>query len=259
MHRETRLRMEKLSLLFAVAGSLCLAQYPYVPSNAAGYSAQVLTVSGQVSILKDSSQIALSTGDQVQVTQVIVSGPDGHAMLQVSDGSTIEVYPDSQLVFRKNTGDWKDLLDLMIGRIRVHIEHLGEKANPNRIMTPTAVISVRGTTFEVSVEEADETTQVDVVEGTVVVQHKLLPTSNAATLHTGESIRVYKNVPIASNQLDKATIFRYALSMLRDAALTMTSHGGKITLPGSSDTCKPGTPGCGGTAPPPPPPPPPLN
>ena len=36
-------------------------------------------------------------------------------MLQVSDGSTIEVYPNSQLVFRKNTGDWKDLLDLIIG------------------------------------------------------------------------------------------------------------------------------------------------
>jgi hypothetical protein len=271
MHREPRMRTEKLSLLVAVAGSVCLAQYPYIPSNAGAYSANVLTVTGQVSILKDARFIALSAGDPVQVTQTIVSGPDGHALLQVSDGSTIEVFPDSQMVFRKNTGDWKDLLDLIIGRIRVHIEHFGNTPNPNRIMTPTAVISVRGTTFEVSVEEADETTQVDVLEGTVVVWHALLPTDRVATLHAGESIRVYKDVPVASNQLDKSTIFRYVLNMLRDAAVTMAQRG-KITIPGGGggggaaggvgDTCKPGTAGCGGTtppAPPPPPPPPTLN
>jgi len=223
-----------------------------------------LTVSGQVSLLKDSRFIALSTGDQVQVTEVIVSGADGHAMLQVTDGSTIEVFPNSQMVFRHNTGDWKDLLDLIIGRVQVHIEHLlGDKPNPTRIMTPTAVISVRGTTFEVTVEEADETTQVDVEEGTVVVQHKLLPSDRVATLHAGESIRVYKNVPIASNQFDKGTILRFLANMAREAALTMASRGGKITLPGGGggpapgDTCKPGTPNCG--APPPPPPPQPTN
>jgi hypothetical protein len=259
------MRTVKLSLLLAVAGSVCLAQYPYCSSNTADYSAKVLTETGRVSILKDSRLIPLSSGDQVLVTQVIVSGADGHAVLQVSDGSTIEVYPDSQLVFRKNCGDWKDLLDMIVGRVRVHIEHLADKPNPNRIMTPTAVISVRGTTFDITVEPEDETTQVDDVEGTVVVQHKLLPTSNAATLHEGESIRVYKNVPIASNQLDKATVFRFIVNMARDAAMVMTSHGGKIVLPGGNsgpipgDTCKPGTPGCGGTTPPPPPPPPPVN
>ena|SRR5277367_3815046 len=270
MHREPYMRVGKLSLLLAVAASVCLAQYPYIPFNAGSYSATVVTVTGQVSILKDARFFALSGGDLVKVTETIVSGPDGHAVLQVSDGSTIEVYPDSQLVFRKNTGDWKDLLDLIIGRIRVHIEHFGNTPNPNRIMTPTAVISVRGTTFDVTVEPADETTQVDVVEGTVLVDHALLPTGRVATLHAGESIRVYKNVPIASNQFDKSTIARYILNMLRDAALTMTARNPKISLPGSNsgplgfpgDTCKPGTPGCGGTAPtppPPPPPPPPVN
>ena len=119
---------------------------------------------------------------------------------------------------------------------------------------------MRGTTFDVSVEEADETTQVDVEEGTVVVDHALLPTGRIATLHAGESIRVYKNVPIASNQLDKGTIFRYALNALREAALMLSSHGAKITLPGPGpsipgDTCKPGLPGCPGAPPPPPPPP----
>ena len=176
-------------------------------------------------------------------------------------------------MFRKNTGDWKDLLDLIIGTIRVHIEHFGNVPNPNRIMTPTAVISVRGTTFDVSVDEDDETTEVDVEEGTVEVQHALLPGSRDATLHTGESIKVYKNIPIASAGLDKSTIAKYVVQILRDVAVTMGGRTPKLGIPGggsSGDGCKAGVPGCSGSAPPappttlptpppPPPPPPPAN
>jgi hypothetical protein len=263
------MRTVELSLLLTAAASVCLAQYPHVPSNADSYCAHVVSQTGQVSLYKDSRLIPLSTGDQVQVTQTIVSGADGHATLQVSDGSTIEVLPNSELVFRKNTGDWKDLVDLIIGRIRVHIEHWGNQPNPNRIMTPTAVISVRGTTFDVSVDEDDETTEVDVEEGTVVVQHALLPSSREATLHTGESIKIYKNVGIASSGLDKSTIAKYVLQILRDVAVTMGGRTPKLNIPGGGgglgDGCKPGVPGCSGSAPPPPPttlptppPPPPL-
>jgi hypothetical protein len=252
-------RAVELSLLLTAAASICLAQYPYRPPDAGNYSAHVVTAVGQISLYKDSQLLALSTGDTVQVTQTIVSGPDGHATLQVSDGSTIEVYPNSELVFRKNTGDWKDLLDLLIGTIRVHIEHFGSQPNPNRIMTPTAVISVRGTTFDVSVDEDDETTEVDVEEGTVVVRHALLPSSRTVTLQTGESIKVSKNVPLASAGLDKNTLAKYILQIAREIALTIGERGYKINIPGGGggspgDTgCKPGVPGCGGSAPPPPP------
>ncbi len=265
------MRTVELSLLLTAAASVCLAQYPFRPSGSEAYSAHVVTETGQVSIYKDSRLIPLSPGDAVQVTQTIVAGRDGHATLQVSDGSTIEVFPNSELVFRKNTGDWKDLLDLIIGTIRVHIEHFGNQPNPNRIMTPTAVISVRGTTFDVSVDEDDETTEVDVEEGTVVVQHALLPSSRDATVHTGESIKVYKNIPIASSGLDKSTIAKYVLQVLRDVAVTMGGRTPKLGIPGGGgglgDGCKPGVPGCPGSAPPappttlplPPPPPPPVN
>ncbi len=100
------------------------------------------------------------------------------SLLQVSDGSTIQVYPNSQFVFRANPGNWRDLIDMVLGRIRVHIEHLGGLPNPNTIRTQSAVISVRGTTFEVSVDESGDVTQVDVEEGAVEVQHALLPRDN---------------------------------------------------------------------------------
>lgn len=263
----------ELSLLLAATASVCLAQYPFIPSDAANYSAHVETATGQVSLYKDSRLAPISVGDVVKVTETIVTGPDGHATLRVSDGSTIEVFPNAQLVFRKNPGDWKDLLDLLVGTIRVHIEHWANQPNPNRLVTPTAVISVRGTTFDVSVDPDDETTEVDVVEGTVQVRHALLPSDRPATLHDGETIKVYKNVPIASNSLDKLTVFRYVLQAMRDIALTLENRGFKLNLPPGStgggipgDSCKAGTAGCGGTAPPlppttapPPPPPPPAN
>jgi hypothetical protein len=260
-------------LLIAASLVVCHAQIlPSYPDAAA----KVISLTGQVSVLHDSEPWVLNVGDSVQARQVIVTGPDGFAKFQVSDGSTFEVYPNSNVVFRKNPPNWGDLLDALAGRVRIHIQRFMGQPNPNRILTPTAVISVRGTTFDVSVEEADETTQVDVEEGTVVVWHALLPSDHVATLHAGESIRVYKNVPIASSQLDKNTVFRYALNALREAAMMLTSHGAKITLPGASgggsgipgDTCKPGVAGCtpvGGTSlpgtslPTPPPPPPPAN
>ena len=166
----------KLSLLLAATAAVCLAQFP-PPSDSGQYAAKVLTMTGQVSVLKDLVPIALVAGDQVQVQQMIVTGADGHATFQVSDGSTFEVFPNSHLVFRKNAWNVKDLIDLLVGRIRVHIEHFGAVPNPNRILTPTAVISVRGTTFDVTVGEDDETTTVEVEDGLVEVRHALLPSA----------------------------------------------------------------------------------
>ena len=132
---------------------------------------------------------------------MIVTGADGHAVLQVSDGSTIEVYPNSTFVFRKNPGNWRDLIDVFLGKVRVHIEHLGTTPNPNRVMTPVAVISVRGTTFDVTVNDDDEATTVEVEDGTVEVRHALLG-GNAAIVNAGEVFRVYRNEPIAQ-RMDK--------------------------------------------------------
>ena len=109
----------------------------------------------------------------------------------------------------------------------------------------------------------------DVEEGTVIVQHALLPTSKDATLHAGESIRVEKTVPIASAGLDKSTLAKYILQIAREIAVTLGGRGYKINLPGGGgggapgESCKAGVPGCPGSAPPAPPPlpppPPPIN
>jgi len=247
----------RFSLLTAMTAVVCLGQS--LPSDASNYAAKVVTLTGQVSVLKDLQPWAISAGDPVQVTQVIVTGADGHAVLQVSDGSTIEVYPNSRFVFRKNPGNWRDLIDVFLGKVRVHIEHLGTTPNPNRVVTPTAVISVRGTTFDVTVDDDDETTTVEVQEGTVEVQHALIG-GNSAIVNAGGTFRVYRNEPIAQ-RMDKGNAARQILRGLANvvAIVGRASGPGSIKIPGGGsgpvgDT-GPSTPP---SAPPPPPPPPPA-
>ncbi|BDC52926.1 hypothetical protein F183_A52410 [Bryobacterales bacterium F-183] len=254
--------VSRLLLFASVMGAVCpqLGSAQILPLAAAEYAAKVETVTGQVSVLRDSQPWALSPGDVVQCQQIILSGPNGYALMRVSDGSTFEVFSNSQVVFRRNVPNWRDLLDVVIGKVRVHINKIGGVPNPNRVVTPTAVISVRGTTFEVSVDDEEESTLVEVEEGEVAVEHALLARSTQKILRDGESLKVYKNMPLAAKSIDKGNIVKYGMRAVMDAINTVilrpgrvggipgaTGGGGTVGLPGDS----------GGAAPPPPPPPPP--
>src|SRR5579863_4893674 len=62
----------RLLLLLAATGAVCLGQMP--PIDSGEYAAKVLTLTGQVSVLKDSTPWALEVGDQIQVKQLILTG-----------------------------------------------------------------------------------------------------------------------------------------------------------------------------------------
>jgi hypothetical protein len=249
-------------LLVVATAQLCFAQlFPTSPEAAA----KVVTMTGQVSVLRDSEQWALNVGDQVQAQQVILTGPDGYAKLETSDGSTFEVYPSSNVIFRKNPGNLHDLLDLFVGRVKVHIQRWGGQPNPNRVMTPTAVISVRGTIFDVSINDDDGTTIVSVEEGSVEVRHALKPGS-PKIVNAGESLHVYKDQPLAQGVIDKNELFHRIVRGLGDAAYRIAiSPPGHVGVPipggggpiGTGDNKPPGPPttappaGTPTTAPPP--------
>lgn len=238
----------KLLPLLAATAVVCSAQMP--PIDSTGYAAKVIELNGRVSVLRDATPWALNVGDSIQVRELIITGPDGQAKFAVSDGSTFEVYPNSRVVFRKSPPNWRDLLDVLVGRVKVHIEHL-YGPNPNRVQTPTAVISVRGTTFDVSVADDDEATEVTVEEGTVDVRHAMLP-GNTKTLNAGDTYIVYRNVPIASSRINKGAVARQSMRMIVDAISTWES---KLPRTGSIGGSSPGAPGQGDTKNPVPPPP----
>ncbi|MCS6952335.1 MAG: FecR family protein [Bryobacterales bacterium] len=247
-------RLAAFIALLAAGAGVCSAQIPSWLAPSPG-AAKVLVLSGQVSVLRDGQPWALNVGDYVQVQQTILSGSDGFAVFQVSDGSTFEVYPNSQVVFRKTPGNWRDLLDVLIGRVKVHIQKWGGQPNFNRIRTPTAVISVRGTVFHVEVEDDNETTLIVVDEGEVEVLHARHP-GQPKVLQAGEWLRVYRDQPLARSRIDKNSVLKAAFRALADALYTLvhrTSGPAGATLPGGGTA---GTPLPGDPAPVPPPPPP---
>src|SRR4029078_4237800 len=135
---------------------------------------------------------------------------------QVSDGSTFVVFHNARVVFRQSLGNWKDLLNVIIGHIKVFIQHEPGKPNYNEVSSPTAVISVRGTVFDVVVEDIDGTTFVTLDEGVVNVRNVTAP-GNQVQLLPGDSIRVFRGQPLMGRQIDKGNALRLALKAARDA------------------------------------------
>jgi hypothetical protein len=170
-------------------------------------AAKLIAMTGRVSVLKDGVEWARNVGDVIQPKQVIITGPDGYAKFELADGSTFEVFQNTRAVFHDTPG-WDEMLNILIGRVKVYIEH---KNGPNRqrVTTQTAVISVRGTIFDVAVEDEDATTLVSVEEGVVDVRH-LRFGGNGIQLHPGESIRVFRDQPLAKN-VDKTDAVHAAL------------------------------------------------
>jgi hypothetical protein len=72
------------------------------------------------------------------------------------------------------SGNLRSLMNLMVGKVRFYVQRLGGRPNPYRVTTPTALIAVRGTTFEVTVDEA-QIAEVRCLEGRVAVETVGLP------------------------------------------------------------------------------------
>jgi hypothetical protein len=227
-------------------------------SNSAG-AATVVLATGQVSVIRNETVWALFPNEAVRVGETIVTEEDGYAELQVADGSRFYVFPNSRAVFRKNPGSLRDLVDVFLGRVRFEIQKLTGGEPRYRIFTPTAVISVRGTRFDVNVDQ-DETTVVAVDEGVVAVMHRLLPSNNELIIGAGESLVIHANTPLAKAGVNKAKAVRVASDMARTAAYIWSRVGRGGSSSPSGGTIPGGGTGLPGDeqAPEPPPPPPPA-
>src|SRR5436190_21510950 len=165
MFRRSPLKWSAASWCWAAALLVFLA-----PLQAQDSKAKLLVQVGQVSLLKGGYMEPLAVGQMIQTQQMIVTGADSYAQFQISDGSTFDVFANSRVVFRQTPGDWQHLLNVFMGRVKVFIQHLPGVANPNNVTSPTAVISVRGTVFDVVVDDVDGTTLVAVDDGVVDVR-----------------------------------------------------------------------------------------
>lgn len=156
-------------------------------------SAKVLSIEGQVEIRRPSNEqpqvqkIAFKVDDELRAGDTIITGRRGRLVLGLSDGSQAVIAPQTTVVIKDLRQSPRTLFNVIRGKTRVHIEKLGGQPNPYRVNTPTAVIAVRGTIFDVLVAENE--TQVFVHEGEVAVTNLILP-NQAVLLFAGQMTRV---------------------------------------------------------------------
>ena len=120
---------------------------------------QIKNVSGQVFLLRNNVQQPAKAGDLVEQADVLTTGRDGSIGITFIDNSRFSAGPNSRIEltqFRFNpttqegefhTGMQRGTLAIVSGQIA--------KRSPEamKVITPTTILGVRGTTFAVKVDE----------------------------------------------------------------------------------------------------------
>jgi hypothetical protein len=120
-------------------------------------------------------QVSLSTKEfSVSAHDEVQTGLDGYVRIGLQDGSQVEILANSRVQLGDPKPSWMKMLDIFLGHVRIVIEHLSGKPNPYTFGTPTAVLGVRGTIFDVSVDQSTATI-VAVSDGAVRVENSRYP------------------------------------------------------------------------------------
>jgi len=154
--------------------ALCSLLFALCPVAALG--ATLDEVRGDVRILpagaaaEDQGRPA-EAGSAVNPGETVRVGPDSGARLALPDGSRVEIFSRTQLVFNEDLSDpgaRGHLLGLVWGRVLSRVVPRKEGGSPYKLVTPSTVCGVRGTEFMVAVADDGET-RVGVEKGEVEV------------------------------------------------------------------------------------------
>lgn len=164
-------------------------------------AAKILSVEGPVEIRRPANnqpqlqQIAFKPSDELRAGDTIITGRKGRLVLSLSDGSQAVIAAQTTVVIKDLSQSPRTLFHVLRGKTRLQIEKLGGRPNPYRVHTPTAVIAVRGTIFDVLVE--DDQTQVFLHEGEVAVTSLRWP-EQPIFLTAGQTIRIRLQRPLSN-------------------------------------------------------------
>ncbi|MFN0088026.1 MAG: FecR domain-containing protein [Blastocatellia bacterium] len=156
-------------------------------------SARVVSSEGAVEIRRRAAgraeiqKIAFKANEEVRGGDTIVTGRGGRLVLGLSDGSQAVIAPQTTVVVEDLSATPRALFNLLRGKTRVRIEKMGGQPNPYRVNTPTAVIAVRGTIFDVLVKDGQ--TDVFLHEGEVSVASPARP-DQPVLLFPGQTTRI---------------------------------------------------------------------
>jgi len=138
------------------------------------------------------SKITYRVNDELLAGDVIKTYTGGRLVLGLTDGSQAIIGEKTVVEVADLSKSPRTIFNVLRGKTRVKIEKIGGRPNPYRVNTPTTVIAVRGTLFDVLV--SDKETQVFVHEGEVAVSNFARPDA-PIILSPGQRTRVQHTQP----------------------------------------------------------------
>lgn len=138
---------------------------------------------------EDSPQGSLTTGQTLSTGDKVVTGTGCSVVLQLRDGTTLEIAEESHLVIGEESidGGKKRIFSLQFGNLLAKVKKLASSDENFVIVTPTSIAGVRGTAFSVSVGE-DGASHVGVSEGSVAVQSELSEKETPTLINPNEAV-----------------------------------------------------------------------
>ena len=128
-------------------------------------TAQIVSLDGkaEVKLMGQSNWTPAQVGTVLHEGDTLKTAAGAAALLNV-DGkgqtATIDVSEKSQLLlsqmlYNKEKGTSKTLLDLAMGEVLIKAQKVHGEESKFEVKTPTSIVGVRGTTFKVKVESAE--------------------------------------------------------------------------------------------------------
>lgn len=178
-----------IALLFTLT-VLCPASQQDAPQLASlpiG-SATVADLKGEVTFHSARGEPLKPQRGLVLAAESTIETGKGSVLFNLQDGSQVLVKPHSSVVLKSPEAGVGSYLELLLGRLIATVQKRLGEAPPFRMGTPSAVITVRGTRFEVEVTKKKRT-YIQVFEGVVEVRG-LMTAGHPVTIRPGFSTEV---------------------------------------------------------------------
>jgi len=154
---------------------------------------EVVAVKRHLVLVTDSGELQLETGDHARSGDSLRTGSRSSADLEVAERAA-RFHIGTKTRFRLAHETPGVLIDIERGSLRAIFGKLPEGDESERlVVTPSAVLAVRGTEYGVEVEK-DGDTSVVVFEGTVEVRNQT-GTGDVVRVQAGQSTRIRKGRP----------------------------------------------------------------
>jgi len=126
---------------------------------AAAEIGQIKNIGGQVFLIRNNVQQPAKAGDLLEQADVLTTGPYSNVGITFIDNSRFSAGPNSRLElkqfrFNATTQEGEFVTDMQRGTLAIVSGQIAKRSpEAMKVITPTTILGVRGTTFVVKVEE----------------------------------------------------------------------------------------------------------